>query len=152
MTNVRNADPNCLYPPFRVKLEAGLAHCTAAGLGVYLFEGWRPASRQTELYAQGRTTPGKIVTESRAWESWHQYGLAADLAFGGPGRWTWDGPWQNVGAIMQGVGLEWYGAPKATFRELPHFQLTYGLDIAQMAKLAKADGVFAVWERAGAQP
>ena len=39
----------------------------------------RSSARQAELYAQGRSKPGKIVTNAKPGQSWHQYGLAIDF-------------------------------------------------------------------------
>ncbi len=80
--------------------------------------------------------------------SYHQYGLAADLAFGGPGRWTWEGDWPKLGAAMMAEGLEWYGAPDAPFRETPHVQITFGISLAEAQYLAKTFGILAVWAAA----
>lgn len=49
------------------------------GIGVKILEGDRSAERQAELYAQGRSRPGAIVTRARPWESAHQWGLALDV-------------------------------------------------------------------------
>lgn len=42
------------------------------------FYGLRTFEEQTQLYAQGRTLPGIIVTDARAGESPHNYGCASD--------------------------------------------------------------------------
>ena len=39
----------------------------------------RTWDEQEELYAQGRTKKGKIVTNAKAGYSWHNYGLAIDV-------------------------------------------------------------------------
>lgn len=41
-------------------------------------QGLRTFAEQDAVYAQGRTTPGKIVTYSPAGTSYHNYGLAGD--------------------------------------------------------------------------
>lgn len=43
-------------------------------------QGFRSFPQQAALYAQGRTTPGPIVTYSPAGTSYHNYGLAVDIA------------------------------------------------------------------------
>lgn len=44
-----------------------------------VFESYRSPLRQELLYAQGRGEPGNIVTNARAWQSAHNYGLAIDV-------------------------------------------------------------------------
>lgn len=46
---------------------------------VTLGDGERSYARQAELYAQGRSKPGPIVTRAKPGQSPHQYGLARDL-------------------------------------------------------------------------
>jgi len=54
-------------------------------------DGLRSRARQAELYAQGRTTPGEIVTYSKPGQSAHQWGLAADVArIDAEGTLRWD--------------------------------------------------------------
>ena len=52
--------------------------CCARGAPVLVYETLRDEDRQAELYAKGRTTAGKIVTNARPGWSWHQYGMAVD--------------------------------------------------------------------------
>lgn len=144
-----NRDPKLLFQPFRELLAAGLDTAHAQGLDVYVFEGWRSPSRQADLFALGRTVPGKIVTDAKAWDSWHQYGVAVDLVFGGPGKWTWDGDYQKLGPIMEVAGLEWAGRWKR-FPETPHFQWTAGMAIDKAKTIAMVKGVLGVWEAIGA--
>lgn len=140
-----NRDERLLFEPFRQRLTQGLAVARIHGIEAYIFEGWRPASRQTELYAQGRTTPGKVVTDAKAWESWHQYGVAADVVFGGPGKWTWEGPYEDLGPILEAQGLEWAGRWQR-FKELPHFQWTAGMSLEKAKVMLMSRGLLGVWE------
>jgi peptidoglycan LD-endopeptidase CwlK len=105
--------------------EAFLTACRAAGLDVLVTCTMRSMAEQTALYAQGRTTPGKIVTHAQAGHSAHNYGLALDvvpIVNGKPDWFESDPVWQQIGAFGEAAGLEWYGAPGAKFPELPHFQ------------------------------
>ena len=119
---------------------------------VAIFEGLRSFERQGELYAQGRTAPGKIATNAISGMSWHQYGLAVDIVFDGdetrPGpQWTWDGkmPWPTLGEYSDGFGLEWAGN-WVTFKEYPHFQMTFGLQLVEAHALFQQGGIQAVWK------
>lgn len=61
-----------------------------------IVEGHRTAARQAILYAQGRTTPGEIVTNLPAGRSKHEYGpsKAIDIGF-----------WMNDGELIQDSAL-----------------------------------------------
>lgn len=54
------------------------------------FETYRSPERQKMLFAQGRTTQGKRVTDATQWQSSHQYGLAVDYVGWIDGKWNWD--------------------------------------------------------------
>jgi hypothetical protein len=97
-----------------------MAEIQGAGLPLKVFEAWRSPDRQRFLFEQGRTRPGPKVTFARAWESYHQYGLAVDIVGFVDGKWTWDLPdatWQRMHAIGAAHGLERLGF------ETPHLQL-----------------------------
>lgn len=97
-----------------------------------IVSGHRPIAEQDRLYSQGRTTPGKIVTHVRGGQSWHNYGLAFDLCPLVGTRCNWRAParaWTRQGELGESLGLTWGGRWKS-FRDLPHFQRTGGLRIA----------------------
>lgn len=143
-----NRDLTLLYPPFAEAVKKGLADCHLAGLNIHAFEGFRLTARQAYLYAQGRSTPGNILTNSAPEMTWHEYGVAVDLAFGGPGKWSWDGPYYRVGEIMlKQPGLVWLGAKDSKFTDPPHFQMTFGLKVEDMRRIKRQGGIKAVFER-----
>mgnify|MGYP001588100493 FL=1 len=108
---------------FRVKVEDLLKACKSAKLRVKLTDGLRSFAEQDELYAQGRTKPGKVVTMAKGGQSIHQFGLAADFCFlTSKGEATWDGDWRLFGKMVRGVGLEWGGDWKR-FVDRPHVQM-----------------------------
>ncbi|MBK9348560.1 MAG: M15 family metallopeptidase [Burkholderiales bacterium] len=51
------------------KCRAFIAACAAAGIDVVITSTYRDAESQNALYAQGRTTPGKKVTNVRGGEA-----------------------------------------------------------------------------------
>ena len=55
--------------------------CSAQGLQIKIGETLRTGSEQDTLYAQGRTTPGSIVTNApgSSYSSYHQRGTAFDI-------------------------------------------------------------------------
>jgi peptidoglycan L-alanyl-D-glutamate endopeptidase CwlK len=93
------------------------------GYDMAILEGYRSAARQDALAALG---PG--VTNARAFQSWHQYGLAADCAFVRDGRlviserdpWALRG-YQLYGQVAESVGLTWGGRWK--MMDLGHTEL-----------------------------
>jgi len=133
-----------LYPPFRELVIRGLAVAHTKGLYAYVFEGMRSEERQSLLYAQGRTLPGKIVTNAKPGYSLHQYGLAVDLVFDSdlerPGpQWTWTGDYDGLIKIMVGEGLEVLKFEKA------HFQKTWGVSLASFRYIKQMQGLPGVW-------
>jgi peptidoglycan LD-endopeptidase CwlK len=78
-----NRDKSLLYLPFAEQLRDFESRLASANLPFYLFMGLRSFEDQDELYAQGRTKPGNIVTNARGGDSLHNYGLAADFVIDG---------------------------------------------------------------------
>jgi hypothetical protein len=155
-------DKSHLFAPFAGLLAEFELELFNQGLPFYLFEGFRSWDRQDLLYAQGRTTPGKIVTKARAGRSWHNYGLAADYVLDGvvekPGiQWSWElkadlnaddrNDWLQMAEIAVAHGLEaaWFWA---TFPEAPHVQATYGMTLTEAYQIHQAGGIEAVWQKA----
>lgn len=81
------------------------------GYDMALLEGYRSPERQDALAAQGST-----VTNASAFQSWHQYGLAADCAFLRDGKlviserdpWAMRG-YQLFGEVAENLGMTWGG-------------------------------------------
>lgn len=136
-----NRDVHLLCPQFNNKVQLAIAKCKSLGYEVEIFEAWRSPQRQEFLYAQGRFgDTRKIVTKARGWESWHQYGLAIDIAFKIKGKWTWDGPFDKLAPIFKGSGLEWLGP-----NDPGHYQLTRGLNIDIAKGYVQSVGIQRVW-------
>ena len=126
-----------LNPEFAGKLTLFEKKLAANGIKVILTAGCRSIAEQNDLYAKGRTKPGKKVTNARGGDSWHNYGLAADYAFVANGKVNWSGPWDVFGRIARSCGLEWGGDFK-TIVDRPHVQWTQGKTLAQMRQAATA--------------
>jgi peptidoglycan L-alanyl-D-glutamate endopeptidase CwlK len=134
-----------LAPAFRRKIDAVLEAVPYATVAETL----RTDARQQFLYGFGRDyDDGRgIVTHSEtALDTWHHYGLAADLIHKAKG---WDAPmqwWQQLGAAAKAQGLVWGG--DWTFRDYPHLQ--WGAPMRRSpspsaAKFLADGGVEAVW-------
>lgn len=72
-------DSTRLYPVFLEKLQALLNEAIMGGNTYWVISGFRSYFEQTMLYNQGRTAPGKIVTNAKAGQSSHNFGISADL-------------------------------------------------------------------------
>jgi len=119
-------DLDLLHSLVRPKVDAFIEKVKDAGIDMIITCTKRTNAEQALLYAQGRTTPGAIVTNARPGQSAHNWGFAIDVVPIVNGKADWNGRdlvWQEIGKIGQSCGLEWYGAPGAKFPELPHFQL-----------------------------
>lgn len=69
-----------LEPDFRAKVLRLILSVEEATARTWaISDGRRTMDRQRYLYAQGRTTPGKVVTMAPPGQSAHNFGLAADL-------------------------------------------------------------------------
>lgn len=115
----------------RVKWLELLEKARAAGLRIRATSGLRTGAEQDALYAQGRTTPGAIVTNARAGSSAHNKGAAVDFAFEKTdGRLSWNDsePWDQVGALAESIGLSW-GGRWTTFKDRPHVELSSWRDL-----------------------
>jgi peptidoglycan L-alanyl-D-glutamate endopeptidase CwlK len=129
--------------PFIGQIELMLA---PKAVTVEVISGLRSWSAQAALYAQGRTKPGKIVTKARPGSSWHNYGLAIDLGLFRNGVYLderkpaeADKLYAEIGKLAATHGIEWAGNWK-TFAETPHFQVTFGLTLADVRARMEAKG------------
>ena len=116
-----------------------IADCEAEGIELLVTSTYRDNFSQAALYAQGRTAPGRIVTNARAGQSFHNYRCAVDVVPLLHGKPVWDSKnsiWQDVGRIGKAAGLEWAGDWQR-FKEYPHFQYTGGVTLAQLQRGAK---------------
>lgn len=122
-----------LRPEVRPLVDSFLAACTDVNIDVIVTCTSRSNADQDVLYAQGRTTPGHIVTNAKAGQSAHNYGLAIDIVPIVSGKPDWNGGdsiWQTVGDLGQQAGLTWLGALGSPFPEKPHFELPNWRQIA----------------------
>ena len=137
MINSRSLDD--LLPPVKKRVEAFIAAAKRHGIDLLVTSTYRDNESQNALYAQGRTIPGKIVTNAKAGQSWHNYRCAVDVVpiVAGKPRWdVKDAVWQAIGKLGKEAGLEWAGDWKR-FKEYPHFQYTGGLTMAQLQSGSK---------------
>ena len=80
MINSRSLDE--LIPQAKERVEKFLALCKEHNIDLLVTSTYRDAESQNALYAQGRTAPGKIVTNAQAGDSWHNWRCAVDVEIG----------------------------------------------------------------------
>ena len=132
MINSRNI--NDLLPNVKVRVEKFIELCDEEGIDLLITSTYRDNESQEALYEQGRTRPGKIVTNAKSGESWHNYRCAIDIVPLVNGKPNWDGSdpiWKKIGELGEQAGLEWAGRWRS-FKELAHFQYTGGLTLADL--------------------
>lgn len=123
-----------VHPTVAAKARQLISQAYKEGIPIIITQGFRSVEEQNELYAQGRTKPGKIVTNARGGYSYHNFGLAFDFAILNPDgsvNWNVDAKWKRVAQIGKSLGLEWGGDWKG-FKDYPHFQYTFGLSLADL--------------------
>jgi peptidoglycan L-alanyl-D-glutamate endopeptidase CwlK len=131
---INSRDTKELLPVVHAKVDMFVQKCHEAGIDILITSTYRDAESQDALYAQGRTTPGKIVTNAKSGQSWHNHRCAIDVVPLVNGKPDWDGShpvWAQIGKIGKECGLEWAGDWK-TFKEIAHFQYTGGITLAQL--------------------
>jgi peptidoglycan LD-endopeptidase CwlK len=137
-------DLDHLHTVLRGKVQVLLNKLSEEGIPFLVFEGFRTPQRQNSLYAQGRTTGGNKVTNAEAWESYHQYGLAADFVIYQNNKWSWDTSdgrsrwWDRLDELGKELGLEGLGWEK------PHLQLA-GLNLSSLKAGKYPPGGDSLW-------
>jgi peptidoglycan L-alanyl-D-glutamate endopeptidase CwlK len=132
---------------------------TEPAIHLQVTQGLRTWAEQDALYAQGRTTPGAIVTHARGGFSWHNFGLAVDLVPEDitPGQPDWNlnhQVWARLVSLAESLGLvsgaEWHGEDLDT----PHVQITGKFPVTpddEVRNIFLSGGITAVWNASGIQ-
>ena len=130
---INSRDIKDLHPSVAAKAVAFIASCKSVGIDVLITSTFRDFESQNALYAQGRTAPGKIVTNAKGGQSFRNYRLAFDFVplVNGKAQWSDEALFARCGKIAESVGLEWAGRWKS-FKELAHCQDTGGLTLAEL--------------------
>ena len=123
-----------LLPVVKEKVKKFVALCKGDGIELLVTSTYRDHESQNALYAQGRTEPGRVVTNAKGGQSFHNYRCAVDVVPLVNGKPDWDGThpiWAKIGNYGKLAGLEWAGE-WTRFKELAHFQYTGGLTLADL--------------------
>ena len=143
-----------VHPLLAAKIRSMANELAVEGIIIRVTQGLRTWEEQDKLYQQGRTTPGKIVTNAAAGLSYHNYGLAVDVVPMTPLGPDWDAShptWKRIVEVGVSLGME-SGATWRTLVDYPHFQLTGNLPVTPTPKLVatlKNDGIPAIWKMTG---
>jgi peptidoglycan L-alanyl-D-glutamate endopeptidase CwlK len=138
-----------VHPELARRVRIEIENLEKSGMQIEVVQGLRTFAEQDALFAQGRTKPGRVVTNARGGQSNHNYGLAVDVVPFTNGKPNWEAPnsiWVAIGAEAEKLGMEWGGNWKK-FIDKPHIQLP-GLSIKQCSSLFHKGGLEAVWAAA----
>ena len=122
----REAPITGLHPVVAESEQLLVRKAARRGIDIVITHGYRSIEEQDELFNQGRSTTGNIVTNARGGESYHNYGLAIDFALRTPdGDVVWDmerddngngqADWMEVVDLAKELGFTW-GGTGLTFR------------------------------------
>jgi peptidoglycan L-alanyl-D-glutamate endopeptidase CwlK len=136
--------------PELARRVTNLADALAAeGSQIEIDTALRTAAQQDALFAEGRSSPGKEVTNARGFQSNHVIGCAVDISpddsVTGRPDWNASHPaWQRIVALAPSFGLRdgksWHDLPHLELQEIP----TEPTEVIQ--QICKVDGVEAVWK------
>jgi peptidoglycan L-alanyl-D-glutamate endopeptidase CwlK len=128
-----------LLPEVKPYARALVVKAAAAGITIKAISGLRTYAEQNALYEQGRSKPGRKVTNARGGYSNHNFGIAFDIGVFEGSKYIPESPkYKAVGAIGIDLGLEWGGNWKS-IKDEPHFQLPpkWAADMTESKMLAE---------------
>jgi len=118
-----------IYPPLLKAVQGVLTQMAAEGHPMRICQGVRTTEEQQKLWQQGRTTPGKIITNADGVKkkSNHQvredgWGHAVDCCFTTGDPFGESQPWARFGELVRAAGLKW-GGDWVSFKDRPHVEL-----------------------------
>ncbi|MDQ0201215.1 peptidoglycan-binding protein [Neobacillus ginsengisoli] len=121
-------DLNSLHPHVAMLAKRFLELTRTHNIDVRITTAFRSWDESDRLFAQGRTTPGPIVSNARGGDSYHNWGLAFDAALIENGQISNDiRKYFTMGHLGEQLGLKWGGTFKSIV-DYPHFQYTFGLN------------------------
>lgn len=128
-------DPKYLHPKLQIIHKEFVRRCAKKGIKILTYVTRRSLEEQAELYAKGRTKPGKKVTNAKPGYSWHNFDLAFDCVEIKNGKCLWSNPnWKIIGKIGVELDLIWGGNFKS-ITDKPHFEYHPGLTLSKAREL-----------------
>lgn len=113
-----------------------LAAFATAAYNVRIISGNRTYAEQDMIYAQGRTRPGKIVSNAKGGQSNHNFAIAWDIGIFVDGKYLPESPLYKEAApiaLAATTGVEWGG--HWTKPDRPHYQLVTGKTMDEVRAL-----------------
>jgi len=113
----------------------------AHGYEYKAISGNRTWEEQAKIYAQGRTIPGKVVTNAKPGYSNHNYGIAVDMGVFKDGKYVdASSPAEaetfhaKAAKVAEKYDISW-GGNWRTFKDYPHFEYDTGKTLSQLRQL-----------------
>lgn len=113
----------------------------AFGYEYKAISGNRTWEEQAKLYAQGRSSPGKIVTNAKPGYSNHNFGVAVDMGVFKNGKYLDENSpneseefHRKAAEIAKKYNISW-GGDWSSFKDYPHFEYKTGKTLAEMRQL-----------------
>jgi len=157
MDPVSESRLNVVHPALAAIIRQMAGILMHESIDLRVTQGLRSFDEQAALYAQGRTVPGSIVTNARPGYSWHEFGLAVDVApFDTQGKPDWNvfhPAWKRIVSLGISLGL-FSGTQFTKLCDTPHFQLTGDLPVSpddDTRQAFETGGLLAVWHNANIQ-
>ena len=131
---------NTLHPKIREEVRTIVDYINdkvlTGNVKMLVTQGLRTFAEQTALYNQKPK-----VTNAKAGQSFHNYGLAFDFCLVQNGKTIWDtkkdfdndkvADWMEVVAIFKNAGYKW-GGNFTSIYDAPHFEKTFGYSWKQL--------------------
>lgn len=134
-----------LHPKVQPLFKKWILECQelarSLGYEYKAISGNRSWDEQAKIYAQGRTAPGKIVTNAKPGYSNHNYGIAVDMGVFKDGKYLDESKpseseafHRKAAELALKFNLEWGGSWK-TFKDYPHFEWKTGKTLSELRQL-----------------
>ena len=120
-----------LHPKVRDKAREFINKAEKQNIKLRVSSAYRTHAEQNDLYAQGRTKAGKIVTYAKGGQSFHNFGTAIDVVPIVNGKADWNTDWNKIATIGKSVGFAW-GGDWTSIKDKPHFEMNFGNTLAQL--------------------
>lgn len=160
MDSISEARLKEVHPTLAERVRQMAQMLEGENIHIRVVQGLRSWAEQQALYNEGRDADGtvvdksKVVTNARPGTSWHNFGLAVDVApfNGGIPDWNSNHPaWKRIVSIGESVGLV-SGSGWRTFPDWPHLQMTGRLPTSpddDTRAMFLSSGIEGVWGDTG---
>ena len=129
-----------VQPTMREATQIARGVAKTFNLDISVISGHRSYEQQADLYAQGRTAPGNIVTYAKPGSSNHNFGTAIDFGIFADGKYldarepglterVYLAIFNNIEA--EGLSIDWGGNWKR-LKDTPHIEYPTGLTLPEM--------------------